>query len=141
VRVLITGWRGAWKGKPGATEEHRPVVEQELYALEEPNDPLIIVHGRCPYGGVDLYAHEWACKNGHQPEPHPANWDTYGRAAGGIRNSEMVALGADLCLAFPGPGSTGTWDCIRKAAGALIRVQIVALRPTNPQDQVRQEPL
>jgi hypothetical protein len=36
----------------------------------------------------------------------------------------MVALGADICLAFPGPGSIGTWHCIKAAANAGIPVRI-----------------
>jgi len=31
----------------------------------------------------------------------------------------------DLCLAFPSPGSIGTWDMIRRAARAGIRVRVV----------------
>lgn len=41
-----------------------------------------------------------------------------------IRNQEMADRGADLCLAFPGPESVGTWDMIRKARAAGIPVHI-----------------
>jgi hypothetical protein len=36
----------------------------------------------------------------------------------------MVGLGADLCLAFPLPGSTGTPHCVglARAAGIPVRV-------------------
>lgn len=56
-------------------------------------------------------------------------WTKYGRAAGPIRNKEMVRLGADLCLAFPdhpkGQGSRGTWGCIDLAHQAGIPILIV----------------
>jgi hypothetical protein len=39
----------------------------------------------------------------------------------------MVSLGADLCLGFPGPGSKGTWDCLRKAVDAGIPTRVRSL--------------
>lgn len=87
--------------------------------------PVVIVQGECHKGGVDRAAQVWAeIITGATSEGHPADWKTHGRAAGAIRNAEMVKLGADLCLAFPRPNSTGTWDCIRKAANAGIKVRI-----------------
>lgn len=67
-----------------------------------------------------------------QAEVHRADWKKYGRAAGPIRNKQMVELGADLCLAFPdhpknqgGHGSRGTWNCIDLAQQAGIPVLVV----------------
>lgn len=58
-------------------------------------------------------------------EAHPADWKRHGKAAGMIRNREMVALGADLCIAFPLPQSKGTFGCIREAEKAGIEVQVI----------------
>jgi hypothetical protein len=44
----------------------------------------------------------------------------------------MVSLGADICLAFPQPGSKGTWDCARKAADAGIPVVLQTLPVEAP---------
>lgn len=41
-----------------------------------------------------------------------ANWECHGKAAGPIRNREMLQE-ADLLIAFP--GGRGTADCIRQA--------------------------
>jgi len=64
-----------------------------------------------------------------QAEVHRADWKKYGRAAGPIRNKQMVELGADLCLAFPdhpkGHGSRGTWNCVKLAQQAGIPVLVV----------------
>ena len=59
---------------------------------------------------------------GWEIESHPAEWKTYGKAAGMRRNAEMVALGADLCLAFPTPASIGTYGCMEMARKAGIKV-------------------
>jgi hypothetical protein len=56
-------------------------------------------------------------------EPHGADWDKYGNAAGVLRNQEMVDLGADICLAFPLEGSVGTFDCAARASLAGIHVR------------------
>lgn len=83
--------------------------------------PLItLVHGQCPNGGVDLIAATVAEQWGWAVEAHPADWQRYGRGAGPRRNTVMVGLGADVFAAFPGAESTGTWDCVRKAARAGI---------------------
>ena len=139
LRILVTGWRH-WP------EEHRDVIEDALAAVTagvlpsgwappasavQPDwagRPIIVRHGMCPYGGADLWADRWAVEHGHLADRHPA--DKFGRdmrIAGPLRNTWMVEYGPtpDICLAFPGPGSTGTWDCIRKATRKGIEVVIV----------------
>lgn len=125
-RVLVTGWRD-WPGS------HAFVIQRaldniywDLRVAGETNRRIVVVHGQCPYGGVDLYAHRWAEDHaGADPEPHPADRDAKGRILGPARNSKMVNLGADICLSFPGPGSRGTWDCTEKAVNADIPTRAV----------------
>lgn len=82
----------------------------------------VIVHGACR--GADRIADEEAGKLGFLTDPHPADWDKHGKAAGPIRNREMAQLGADLCIAFgPTPGS-GTKDMVDRAAKHGIPVEI-----------------
>lgn len=121
-RVLATGWR-EWP------ETHRPIVWRALdrVAWEVPRRRIVVVHGKCPYGGVDLWADQWARQEGRaEPEEHPAEGFGPWPACGPKRNSHMVNLGADLCLAFPGPNSRGTWDCVRKAVDADIPTRVTA---------------
>lgn len=125
-RIIVTGWRDA-------TPEDGAYVASVLHvAVRRPlavGRPVVIVQGKCPRGGVDLAAESWAeATLGVTNEPRPADWKGRGKAAGPIRNGEMVAAGAEICLAFPGPGSSGTWDCIRQAADAGIHVRIYPLR-------------
>jgi hypothetical protein len=124
-RVLVTGWRD-WP------EECAYLIDDALsgalWLARETDAQLVVVHGDCPYGGVDLYADRWAKRWGIAVEPHPAERGPKGQILGPERNSRMVALGADLCLAFPGPQSRGTWDCMRKVVDADIRIEVEAWR-------------
>ena len=81
---------------------------------------VTVVHGDAP--GADTLAKQVAEEYGMQVEAHPADWRKHGKAAGPLRNQRMVALGADICLAFPEPGSRGTLDCMRRAEAAGIGV-------------------
>jgi hypothetical protein len=75
------------------------------------------VHGDCPTG-ADALAQELADEFRHRSERYPANWAEHGKRAGFVRNAEMVALGADICLAFiraNSKGATMTADLAEKA--------------------------
>ena len=66
--------------------------------------------------GPDSDAIEWAEQNGVPVDKHPAEWDTYGKSAGFIRNAEMAAIG-DILLAFWDGQSKGTKhmiDCMQR---------------------------
>lgn len=66
--------------------------------------------------GPDSYAIEWAEMNRVPVDKFPADWDSYGKSAGFIRNAEMAAIG-DVLLAFWGGQSKGTKhmiDCMQR---------------------------
>lgn len=119
--VLVTGSRNY-------TEHER--IEKVLgfvwVCCSIAGEMLQVRHG---HGGMaDLTAHLWALGRREAgmavtPDPHPAAWNTYGRAAGHIRNSEMIhPRDIDLCLAFGRDNSSGTADCMGKARDAEIPV-------------------
>lgn len=85
----------------------------------------VLVHGAAR--GADAMAEGIWLTQGLPVEAHPAQWDKYGRAAGHYRNEDMVALGADQCIAFfkEGAANRGTADCARKARAAGIPVKEV----------------
>jgi hypothetical protein len=59
-------------------------------------------------------------------QPVPADWTTYGRAAGPIRNQRMLnEYHPNLVLAFPDPESRGTWDMVRRAEKANVEVRVI----------------
>lgn len=113
TRILVTGSR-KWDDVVLLCQALEDVWQ--LYG-----DQLVIVHGHCPTG-ADHLADLWAVAKGLRVERHPADWERHGKAAGPLRNQEMVDLGADLCLAFLAPDSRGTKDCVRRASVAGIPV-------------------
>lgn len=120
MRVLVTGSR-KWKDRDFVFAALNVVYD--CWFESGRGGELIVVEGEAP--GLDLMARWWA-RVMHENdarvdyEPHPAHWDLLGKAAGHIRNKEMVDLGATLCLAFPTPESIGTLDCMDQARAAGI---------------------
>lgn len=112
MRVIITGSR-SW---------HCPdLARRVVRSLAIKHGPaLVIVHGAAR--GVDLSFAEAATELGVAQEPHPADWAAHGRGGGPIRNAEMIAAGAGLCLAFHPDliASKGTGGCARLAIKAGI---------------------
>jgi hypothetical protein len=99
-RVLVTGSR-TWNDQAVIWQALANVVRQL-----PPDREVVLVHGACPRG-ADEMAHQWMRGYGGVIEAHPANWVKHGKAAGFRRNAEMVALGADICLAFIRNNSRG----------------------------------
>lgn len=63
--------------------------------------------------GADTLAERWAKEQQYPFQAYYAEWDSFGRKAGPIRNSKMVK-DADFVVAFPYETSTGTHDSITK---------------------------
>lgn len=125
-RVLVTGSR---------TWDDQRTVWQAIAAAVTANAPrtatVVLVHGACPQG-ADAHAAAWvraARGDNRRPvteETHPANWRPNGvldKSAGFARNAEMVALGADVCLAFIRNGSRGASHTARLAEEAGIETR------------------
>lgn len=107
-RLLVTGSRHGWD------HDHLMQVLEEWHAtLSEYGQQVVLVHGDAE--GVDRQAADHWAALGRPTEAHPAKWAEYGMRAGPIRNTEMVRLNADQCIAFPGERSIGTHDCATKA--------------------------
>ena len=71
--------------------------------------------------GADYQAKVWAEKRGIPCIEEPAHWDVHGKAAGSIRNSQMLRLHKpDLGVAFP--GQNGTFDMVSKMRAAGVPV-------------------
>jgi hypothetical protein len=104
VRILVTGsrtWTDTWVIRDALYES---------YLVSPPGDVITVVHGDCPRG-ADFIADEVARELEWITERHPADWEQWGKAAGFMRNIEMVKAGADICLAFIRDNSRGATHC------------------------------
>lgn len=75
--------------------------------------------------GADYLAYMYAIKHSIKHESFPADWEEFGKAAGHIRNQQMLDEGKpDLVIAFP--GGKGTANMISRAEAAGVEVICVA---------------
>ncbi len=113
MRVLVCGDR-EWTGYVAITKR--------LCLLDQSD--TTIIHGACR--GADKIAGIVAERLNMDAEAYPAQWTKHGRAAGPIRNQQMLDTGIDLVLAFHPDldKSKGTADMIRRATEAGIEVEI-----------------
>ena len=103
MRIAFTGGRDY-------TNAH--VVCCVLDMLDWHNHVLLV--GDCPTG-LDFIVQ----KETDRCEVFRANWDKHGKAAGPIRNGEMLHE-ADFLIAFP--GGKGTENCVKQAKEMGITV-------------------
>jgi hypothetical protein len=138
VKVLVTGGRD-YADKDRVTAELDRLAEKHFHenggVPDEhgnwmPLPSFVVIHGGCncepddPKTGADFWANEWCICNWVDAHVYPANWKTNGRAAGPIRNREMLTQEEpDLVLAFP--GGRGTSNMVRLANEAGVPVQTV----------------
>jgi len=110
MRVLVCGGRGFSDCK---------LVFDTLDRLAKSEVVDCIIEGDAP--GVDRMAGAWAKRRRVDLRLFPADWQTYGRAAGPIRNRKMLDEGKpDLVIAFP--GGRGTANMVEQAERAGVRV-------------------
>lgn len=104
------------------------VVEGLKVLADKNNSPLTIIHGAAR--GADSFAGAAAGKNGDVAvEAFPADWDTHGKAAGPIRNAQMLKVGRpDVVFAFHDAlaESKGTKDMVARARAADVPVYVIA---------------
>lgn len=122
IRVLVTGGRD-YTDRAAVARALTHLGSNFIFGARP--EEITLVHGDAT--GADTLAAEEAVKLGWKVEPHPADWNTHGNAAGPIRNKHMVKLGANYCVAFT--GGEGTAHCRRLALNARIPVIDVKEKP------------
>jgi hypothetical protein len=112
--AVITGGRG-----------YTPTEDElrEMGSVLDRRDIDTVITGGAP--GVDTIAHDWLAQFGaYRRIVMPADWERHGKAAGPIRNREMLSrTGVRLCIAFK--GGRGTWNCIQTAKRLGVDVHVI----------------
>jgi hypothetical protein len=124
--VLICGGRNYGRFPIRPTLGQIAHAEKEAFILRETLDQLHrerrfrkVIDGAAP--GADRLAHQWATARNIPTLRFRADWRMHGKAAGPIRNAQMLRDGKpDLVIAFP--GGSGTEDMIRQARAAGVEV-------------------
>lgn len=86
-----------------------------------------LIHGGAR--GADKICGQWALDNNIEVVEMKADWNKHGRAAGPLRNRDMLAyareIGGSTLLAFPCVGSKGTFDMINICEKSGFKIYIV----------------
>lgn len=113
MRILVCG---------GRDYNDKATMYSILDEYGDLGDDITIIEGGA--NGADTLAEHVAVTNWWKSETYPADWKTYGRAAGPIRNQRMLDEGKpDIVIAFP--GGRGTEDMVRRAEKAGVSVRRV----------------
>ena len=124
-KIVVTGDR-AWDDIPRVVEE-----------LKGYRPGTILIHGACR--GADVICAAVAEALGFVVRGYPADWEKHRKAAGPIRNQQMIDVEKtpeepiDLCLAFHNniENSRGTADMIKRVDKANIPMKLNTSRPCS----------
>ena len=112
MRVLVCG---------GRDFNNQDLLADTLIGLlgQCKTEDVIFISGRAR--GADKLGEQFAKANNCKLLVFPADWNKFGKAAGYIRNQQMIDEGKpDLVVAFP--GGRGTADMVRRAKKHGIEV-------------------
>lgn len=113
-KLLITGSRD-WS--------NRVTIDRALFAYwyeaGRPSD-IVLVHGAA--AGVDRMAADLWTRQGFHARAVPADWETWGKRAGIMRNLAMINEGPEHVLAFIKNNSPGATHCAAAAEKAGLPI-------------------
>ena len=114
----------------GRDYDDEPVFDHLMDALlagfkeHSPGAELVIVHGGAR--GADKLADLWAKSRKVPVVACPADWKTHGKAAGMIRNLEMLKKWKpQVVIAFPGGRGTAHMVSIARKAGVRVHEDLL----------------
>lgn len=112
-RIVISGCR--------SYNEAKAYIDFCLTNIRKKNS-IVIVSGCAT--GADAIGERYARENGFKIEKYPADWKTYGKSAGPIRNKQMAEVG-DYIICFWDGESKGTKSMIElaKKYGKPIKIK------------------
>jgi hypothetical protein len=127
TRIIVAGSRDLG---PESAQLIKTTLETKLAGIDPAK--ITIVHGAAR--GADQLAVAAARELGMRTEPHRADWNIHGKAAGPIRNQQMIDAGAHQVIAFvnkPIEQSRGTADLVGRAHRNKIPATIVNVPTLN----------
>lgn len=90
--------------------------------------PSKLVHGAA--NGADSLADAWGKRLAIEVVACPADWNKHGKAAGPIRNEDMlIDHKPKLVVAFP--GGKGTADMVARANNRRGAIDVIEVKPIN----------
>lgn len=113
MKILVCGGRDWYDMK---------LIREHLSKYEK---PITVIHGAAR--GADSLAGYVATALGFDVMVFPADWDEYGKAAGMIRNKQMLSAAPDLVLAFHDDieHSKGTKNMVALAQASNVPTEII----------------
>lgn len=117
VRIIVCGGR-EFNDKTMFEENMDEVMK------EYPNAEIVSGHA----SGADTFGEEYAKAHGLRLSVFPAEWKKYGRAAGPIRNKQMLDYASEGCpviVAFWNGQSRGTKNMVTQAKNAGAKCHVV----------------
>ena len=113
MKVLVSG---------GRTYSNYRVVKHTLDNIDKQSLITNLIHGGAK--GADSLGDRWAKENNVDIKVYKPDWNKYGKAAGVLRNQEMLDIEhPDIVVSFP--GGNGTMDMRRRANQMGIKLLIV----------------
>lgn len=110
MKIVVTG---------GRDYEDWAMVQEVLDRL----NPSHVYVGDCPTG-ADEMARAWCDNNKVNYTIFVANWDKFKKAAGPLRNAEMLGKAGHEATVLAFPGGKGTDNCVKTA----IQKNMIILR-------------
>ena len=122
VRIIVCGGRHF-----DDYNRMRSTIDGVIAEIGSSVTAVEIVSGHC--AGADQLGEKYAEEHGYPCKVFPANWEKHGRAAGPIRNSEMIKYASEaevpVVVAFRSPRTRGTNDTVKKATKKGFKVVVV----------------
>lgn len=110
IKILVCG---------GRQYTNRKKIHQVLDALKQHYGDIYIISGAAT--GADMLVIKWSIANDVKYKAYPAEWTKYGKAAGPIRNQQMLdEEKPNIVVAFP--GGKGTLDMVKRSMRSEIQV-------------------
>jgi hypothetical protein len=113
MELIIAGYRKF---------QNYPLLREKVLRLTQGHTIATILSGKCE--GTDSLGERFAKEFEIPVDPYPADWNRFGKAAGPIRNGQMVK-NATHAIVFDHPLARGSKDLIRQANAIQLPLRIV----------------